>query len=587
MYRLSGFAKSALLLFTTLSSLSIFSMEPWVYNQDLRFRYNDESMTDQDGTSSSALNYRFTLGLPVISYRLGSVAISGTIDYDTLKIANEKASDFGLKGYGFTINLFPYRQFHLGFNYFHSDSPKLFNDTTYSTNRYGINYSVVRPGFPRIFARVERRENSLEGEKETWDQLEIQGTQKTKEWQYNFQVNRDVYNLQSTSQSWYSNYCSFDSERKLAHDWEFFGFASGLVLPGSWMASATSNLFGKWGKLYLGSGLTLGFGSSSGGGTSESLGVNQSVTIPLEHCSYYSSVSMSYDSTSSAKTARDSNSSGNVSYSFLAGGARQLGKSVNIYGDVLYNHLPATISGGDSIGYHVGISEGGFIPQIIQRTIFAISESSFNRRLKNEYPPNYLPPEIALDIIARKQAGMGSQLFSFDYYHMDGSGTQRRDYFRSDGMLRIGQHFQTQIRGEYTDETDEYGAKRSVDYLYLQTKLLLGRTSFFLSFGSSDGNSQPVGTEKQKQSSTSYSCGFNTIVWKMPFSAIYRILRTGDSQEYRSLYVYQAFRLRKISIRNGLEYGWLPDQRKFFRYTFEIGRSFDSMLLFGNRMRYR
>ena len=558
-----------------------YGIEPIIYNQDLRFKYDLEGTTGMDDVETQTFNYRFSLALPAISYRLGSLIFNGSVDYDSLKIGDRKADDFGLKGYGLTLNLFPLRKFHLGLIYSHYESPELFNESSSKSKRYGINYSLSLPGKPKVFLRLDRRENSYQNETDYWDQYELKGNQLTKDYRYNFQFNRDSYTLRGSPYNWWSNTFSFDYERKVFKDWNLYTFSNCVYLENSQALNLNSNLYKTLNNKSFMTSISVGYGQSDNGPTVSNFSLGETATISLKNITFYSSLSLTYNSESGGNGQGENGN--NTGYSAMGGVMKNLGRIFIVYGDVSLNHQAIT-GEGDTKSYHIGFSEGGVLPQFLQRTIFNLTEFSLQRRLKNEYPPNYIPPEISLEILTSRQQSIGGQTFAIDYYHTDGDGLSKMDYLRGDGNLHLNRHFDLYLRGEYTDETNFEGLKRKTNYVYVQNRFKIGRSSINLSYANTDGKFTNIQNYENETKSTSYSISFYSRIWKIPFGIMFRHYKT-DNDKYKSFYIFQNFSFRNIVLRTTFEKSYLPNDIDTYRFTFELGRSFDSLLFFGDKLR--
>ena len=73
---------------------------------------------------------------------------------------------------------------------------------------------------------------------------------------------------------------------------------------------------------------------------------------------------------------------------------------------------------------NLGIARGGDVPELIRHSLFFLSDWSFNRRVREEYPPDFVPSELAQELFQRRMRQMGSFGFTADLWRISDNAGQ-------------------------------------------------------------------------------------------------------------------------------------------------------------------
>ncbi|HEX9082253.1 MAG TPA: hypothetical protein VF768_08235, partial [Holophagaceae bacterium] len=112
-----------LLLLSWASVLAPLRAQEGIYfGQRLLLHYN-QWQGNQGSAEDTRGTYDFNLGLPVLTYRLGALALTGDVNYEHAHAEGQSRTTLGLDRYGARVTLFPYRPFHLSLDFNRTQSP--------------------------------------------------------------------------------------------------------------------------------------------------------------------------------------------------------------------------------------------------------------------------------------------------------------------------------------------------------------------------------------------------------------------------------------------------------------------------------
>jgi hypothetical protein len=576
--------------------LTLGAQETVTLDQSLGFSYkgSQASLGAQSASDTTTqAYYQFELGMPILAYRLGAMSIGGGVGY--LKQSNEYASDsaLGLNTFGVSGSLFPYQPYHLSFDFSQTKALDLFDGGSNSGQTFGL--GLTYRGYRIQNLQVAYRHGRVNGigGGGNYSSLSVSDNERRGATDIHFAADRQeaTFGLGST---WRSTTMTINAQTKLKGPWSLTNSLSTIVYQGATFLQAGASLMGAFGPWATMSALDTSFNKSESQ-TLRSAGLSQSIARSWGRFSAFSQVGISGGSSS-----QDSASSATMG-NLILGGSYKLTSEWTLMGDVSGGWSGAKAGAGSSANapgatrsLHVGMSWGGGMPELLRQAMFYWSNLRFQRRLEEDYPPDYLPPEMAKVQMRRRLEQHGSMQFSTDLYRVQNGGPGHQDWFRVQGGLSFPNGLMVQTIGDLRKDNRFSNPELSLQntHLTLHGAYGLGKTSLTFGMGYSKSSVtegtplQPSVNLPQAGSNTArttlyYSLGANSFVAGIPVGVT--LLRNNDAMGLgtTSLLTYFSNSFGKTSFNVNLQRGWRTDGLRTSQVTVNIGRWFDTIPLWG------
>lgn len=573
------------------TTLATRASEPLFLQQALEFRYDRWQQSQADTVTDINAQYNFALEVPALSYRLGNIAFSGTVEYDRLSIGSRSDASIGLTRYGFRAFLFPYRRFHLAVDYQHSVSQSHFGASQLKADTYGLQYILNSPRLPRLDFIFRYQETTQDRMRETWTLWSLTGDQRRGRVYYKFNMTRQEMGLSGGAGEWAVNSAYFDTDISLREGWWLRGGIDYVGLGDSDSFGAYANLNGTFRGWTSSTQLSLDEGRyaeiRSGGYT-----FSQSVTKAWNRFILTGSGGVS---SLRGDFLGDSKEGERTSGALQVGGTFLMGKGWSILGELGLawddQRSPGALTG-NIMTYHLGVGQGGSeLPSFIRRPLFFVSDLSFQSRVRSEYPPGYVPSELADLMAQRRLRQMGSLQFSADYYRSEREGGGERDWARVTGTLRGNSHFYLFLMGDWVRDHAFYLPGHSQETLSASLNLTyaIGRTTLLGAAGYNEqddlGQARLPANPWAGRRTSYYSLGFTTRFRRNILGFLATRYDNGDGLPLTTYSVYDTLAFRKISFRVVADWSRRSDGYSVSRISVDILRLFDTVVFAGNGWR--
>lgn len=572
--------------------LALAAQEVVTLDQSLAFSYNGSRASLGDIASTSALtraDYRFDVGMPILAYRLGAINVGGTLGY--VKQSNDDASDstVGLNTVGFQGMLFPYQPYHLTFDYGRSTSPNLFGDGTQVGQSYGL--GLVYRGYRIQDLRIAYRHGSTSGavgsgEYTAWS---LSDTERRGNTDIRISADRQEASY-GHSLPWRSTSIAANARTYLSRDWSLNTSTFASMYQTSSAIQAGSNLVGNLGDWTSMSALDARY-SDFQSQAQRAMSLSQSLAHTWGRFSAFTQLGFSSGTSSGASGGSSTMANATLGTSF------RLSENWVLMSDVSSAWSGLTSTSGSSnvtvgnnrtTSLHVGLSWGGSLPELLTHAMFYWSDLRFQRRVEEDYPPDYIPPELAQTLVKRRTDREGQLQFSSDLYHVENSAHGHQDWFRMQGGLSFSSGLMVQTIGDWRkdDAFTDPAFQSESRMMTMFGAYGMGRTALRFGMGYSKNTTTLNGSQVQNQwlpqgASTYYSLGVDSFVAGMPCGAM--LMRNNDPMGLgtTTLMTHLSTGFRKVRFSINVQRGWRSDGLRTSQITINLLRWFDTMALWG------
>ncbi|WP_243322174.1 hypothetical protein [Geothrix sp. SG200] len=537
---------------------------PLVLNQRFRLRYDQWQVSQLGSSSATQATYEVEAGLPVFTYRLGALALNGAVEYNRLAYGSESDTITGIQSYGARISLFPYRPIKLFVDYQRTQSPDLFGSGSMKGEAWGAGLQ----GSSRILGSTalsyRKGDTHLEGGdapnayREGWSEWKLENHHRSRTTQVDFQAIRQEY-VPLDLKAWRFITATLDTDTFLANDWKLRTRSqfqdSGLNQWSNVNASFYGPIRGAWHSLTE---------VSAGANISDTTRTNSafaSETLVYEREQWHTHTTGSY-----SKADTPSEGWSNRIGSFLTGASYRLTPEWRVHGDVGLSSLrqdsPLLATSKNLTSLNLGFARGGSVPELIRNSLFFLSDWSYDRRVRDEYPPDYIPSELAQEMLQRRMRQSGTFDFTADLWRMSDSSTNGvLDWARVTGQVQTRGNLTLFLMGDVRHDRGlaQPGLDlRSTDVL-ARGSYRLGATTLTASLGANTshrdpaltptGNAVAPGFEGTGTQSRYYSVGVTSRLWKIPIGALALRSQASGSPAMTTLSAWTDLIFRQISLR--------------------------------------
>ncbi|WP_243383800.1 hypothetical protein [Geothrix alkalitolerans] len=559
---------------------------PLILNQRFQLHYNQWQSSQAPTMATTQAVYEVDAGIPVFTYRLGALALNGAVEYNRLAYGGSSDSDSGLSRYGARLSLFPYRPFRLYLDYQHSQSPDLFDSGRVKGDTWGAGATYHSRILQDVRLSYRHGESKLGDEREDWSQWKLEANQQMGGTQVTFQSLRQDYETRIPGQGWRYFQANLDTESHSAADWTLRTRSQFQdSISSSWFdigATFYGPISGDWHSLTNASA-----GASTTGDTrTDHTFASESLVYAVGRWNAYGTGALSRSLTDAAgqDTRMDSGT---------LGGTYTLTRDWRIHGDLgvssFEQGMPGLVLRRTTTTMNLGIARGGDVPELIRHTLFFLSDWTFTRRTREEYPPDYVPSELAQELFQRRMRQTGNFGFTADVWRISDNASQGRvDWARVTGQVQTRGRLTLYVAGDYKDDRGLSlpGVDARNTDLMMNGSYQLALTSITASAGYSSnsqrltpGAAAPMATwaGAQDESSRHYSLGVTTRLGKVPVGALVQRFDAALTPAATTLYTWADLSFRQVSLRVRYETTRMDNGIRSSRITVDLLRWFDTI----------
>jgi hypothetical protein len=556
-------------------------------NQRFQLHFNQWQMNQGPTTASTQAVYEVEAGMPVMTYRLGALVLNGAVEYNRLSYGSAADSQTSLSRYGLRVNLFPYRPFRLYLDYQRSQTPDLFDSGKVVGRVWGAGASYGGRFLNDVRVSYRHGSSELAEMKDEWSLWRLEANQRIGTTQMIFQATRQEYETLGSTFGWRMFMANLDTETNLGGNWLWRTRSQAQDNQQSRWYDMGTTLYGPIaGSLH--SLTTLSGGASLTGDyrTGNSFG-SESLVLVSSRWNAHVSGAFSQSATPSA-------GSGARVGSAALGTSYDMSQDWRVHGDVGASKVRQTLDYQDSARttttVNLGVARGGDVPELIRHTLFFLSDWSYDRRVREEYPPDFLPTELAQEMMRRRMRQTGSFGFTADLWRMkDNVSNGRVDWARVTGQAQTRGNFTLYLAGDYKKDLEMTlpGIQTTNTDLLANSNYRLGETTLSSSLGYSDSHRRitPAGETYGYAwmgtplggASRHFSLGLSTRVGKVPCGFIALRYAPAEAPSTTSLSTWADLTFRQVSVRFRYETSRMDNGFRSNRITVDLLRWFDTV----------
>ncbi len=579
-----------------LTPLLLDAQEPVLFAQNFELRFQQWQVS-QASSSTTQATYDFTFGLPVFTYRLGAMALTGALVYDKATVHDETFqtrpvdvadSKFGLNSAGVRFNLFPFQPFKVRLDYLRTKTPGLLGAEPIRGDILGVGVAYRGRYLKDVDLSFRKSTLRQDQAKESWSTLNFNGNQRFGATEVTVLAQRQDFEATAYIPAWRNTHAVMRTETVLSPTWRLRTTESVENFMGSrWMdGDATLQGFsGDWTSLS-----SIGFrGTRAGDYHSNSASGGQSLSLKRGRWLFTGTAAFSRLDDSLGRDAQNG--------SLVAGVNATLGAGWSMVSSVAATSMKGSLlpstgpTGATSVQF--GIVRGGDLPDLVRHSLFLVSDWTFDRYRNDAYPPGYLPAELADQLVQRRLRQRGRLGFSMDVGRTSergGNGTQ--DWARVSGDLTAGSNFRMMVLGDLRrDDGFSMPGVRTTNRAFTgNANYSLSRLSLTATLGltrneqeggaSLDPQSTPGAHQGNGQGSTRFeAAGLNLRLWKMPVGVLFTRLDPGIGPRSQAVSTHVDLDYRLISFRVTFDEGRQSDGLRTRRVMVTLRRFFDTVAL--------
>ncbi len=567
------------------------AQEAVLLDQVFQLHYNRWQFNQEAASASTSATYGFQAQMPLVEDRLGTLGLAGAVDY--AHGSGDQPSTLGLNNYGVRATLFPYRPFHLSLDYSHSQSPELAGGERAHTDVYGA--ALVYRGQTVQDLQVTFREGrSSQGPAtNVWSQETATATQQFATTRATVSATHQAFSGSGGFASFQNNYLYGTTDTRFSPTWSLNTNLAASAQAGSSSVGLAGGLSGSFGRYTSISTLVVDEHTQSGSRVTSAL-TAQSLVFTTERRSIFGSLALSTQS-----AAGDAQGSSQASASL--GLAYSLTPNWRVLADVAESRASQTLStgttgesaSGSRRSWHVGVADGGTVPDLVKHALFFYSEQNFLRRIQEDYAPGYVPSELAQEIQRRRRYQEGAFNFTADLSHTQADGGGKLDWLRATGALKLAEGLRVFTMGDLRRDNGlaQVGQRLEEKNLSLNVSEVFRGSSLAGSMGyahseqgalPSAGNGSSSGTPgPTKSASRFYGLTLNSGLLGVPYGVYWSRFITSQGPASTVVSASTDLEVGNLGIRLGFQMVRRDDGNHFNQITLDLLRVFDTIALYG------
>lgn len=559
---------------------------PLLLNQRFQLHFNQWQATQIPTTSTLQAVYEVDAGIPVFTYRLGALGLSGAVEYNKLAYGSESDSQTSLSRYGARLSLFPYRPFRLYFDFQHSQTPDLLGSGSVKGDVWGAGATYRSRLIQDLRLSYRHGSSRLEEQREDWSLWKLEANQQVGDTRARLESLRQEYVSPTGGANWRLFVASLDTDTHIGSEW--------MLRTRSQIQDTQSTRWFDLGGTFYGpvSGSLHSLTILSAGATMAG-GVRTATTFGSESL-VYSTGRWNLHTSGAVNQADTEALDQRTRVGTLASGATyRLTQDWRLHGDLGVSTVQQSLSALDSTRttttVNVGIARGGDVPELLRHTLFFFSDWGFDRRVREEYPPDYVPSELATEMIQRRMRQTGNFGFTADVWRMsDNVGQGHIDWARVTGQMHTRGDLALYVSGDYRNDDGMTLAGMSVrnSNLLANGSYRMGPSTLTASLGYSDTQNRiipgftvppTVLLSATDAASRYYALGLNSTVAKVPFGFLALRYDSTMASSTTTFSTWADLNFRQLSVRLRYETSRMDTGFRSHRITVDLLRWFDTI----------
>jgi hypothetical protein len=559
---------------------------PLLLNQRFQLHYNQWQSNLSSTISTGQAVYEVEASVPVFTYRLGALALNGAVEYNRLSIGSESSSDAGLSRYGARLSLFPYRPFRVYLDYQHSQTPDLFDSGRVKGDTWGAGFTYHSRFLQDVRLSYRHGDSRLGDQREDWGLWKLEANQRMGNTTLRLQSTRQEYNSPATGQNWRLLVANLDSETHFEDKWLLrFRTQAQDTANAQWF-DVSATLYGPIGGAWH----TLTTATS---GTTRAGDLRMGNTFASESVVYQGGRWQAYATGAFSRSEAKPVGQESQLTSASLGGTYSLSADWRLHGDVGNSTMHQTFGtqGLDrrTSTVNIGLARGGDVPELIRHSLFFLSDFSFSRRVREEYPPDFVPSELAQEQFRRRMRQTGSFGFTADVWRIADQTTQGKvDWARVTGQVQTRGALTLYLAGDFKNDLGfaQPGLNTRNSDLMVNGSYRLGVTSLMASLGYSDSHQRLMPTATYGYpwmpgvadgASRHYSAGVTSRLGKVPLGAMLMRFDNSQAPGATTLSTWADLSFRQVSLRVRYEASRMDNGFRSSRIVLDLLRWFDTI----------
>lgn len=562
-----------------------------VLNQRFQLQFDQWRQNYAADTSITRATYDLETALPVFAYRLGTLVLDSSLEYNRYDYGDLSVSSLGVNRYGCRVGLFPYRPFRIFLDFQHNSSPDYLGAGKVMGNTYGAGFRYAGRLVQDVQLSYRRGENRMRGESDVWSLLKLDANQRIGQTMIQFRSSQQTYHATDLQDGWKLTLATLDTETPLSGEWDFRTRAQGTGTRGHEWFDAGASL----------SGITDGLTSL----TTLSLSQNTAEGIQTRSLFASQSVTTSEDPWTSYLTAAFNRSltpamgQGAVGATVAAGQVYRFDPEWRVHTGVALASDDQTFANGEqktnTVSLNLGVSRGGDIPKLLQHTLFFLSDQNFERKIREDYPPDYMPNELANVLLKRRIRQSGDFGFTADLWHVSSRGGDGKlDWAQVTGHVQTLGNLQMFLVGDWrhNDQLDIPGVLTEESSASFNGSIEIVRGSQILGSAGLSGSRQRVDPALLPSTGQAtfgdarshwafFTIGGSTRLYRMPVGVLTTRFVPSTGPGMTTFTAHADLHFREVSMRLVFETLRQDNGLKSSRISFNLLRIFDTVAFGG------
>lgn len=564
-----------------------------VLNQRLQFQFDRWQQSYAADATQTLATYDLETATPVFAYRLGTLVLNSSLEYNRYAYGDMSVSSLGVNRYGFRMGLFPYRPFRVFLDYQHNTSPDYLGGGRVMGNTYGAGFRYAGRRVQDVQVSYRRGENRLKGDTDAWSLLKLDANQRIGQTMVQFRSSRQTYHATDFQDGWKLTIATLDTDTSLSGNWTFRTRTQGSTTAGHQWFDTGASLSGVLDSLTSLTTLSLSQNLAPGLRT-RSVFASQSVTSAEGPWTSYLTAAFNRSLTSGQ-------GQGAVGATVALGQIYRLTPEWRIHGSVGLTSNDQTFANVEqktnTVSLNLGTSRGGDIPKLLQHTLFFLSDQNFERRIREDYPPDYMPNELAGVLLRRRMRQSGEFGFTTDLWHVSSRGGEGKlDWAQITGHVQTLGNLQLFLVGDWRhdDQLNLPGLLTEESSATFNGSLAVGNASQVLGSAGFSGSRQRVDpamippaaggaavSGEARSHWAFFSVGGSSRIFRMPAGVLVTRFIPSTGAGMTTLTAHADLRFREISMRLVYESLRQDNGLKSSRISFNLLRIFDTVAFGG------
>lgn len=566
---------------------------PLILNQRFQLHFNQWQISQgaaSTSTSATQAVYEVDAAVPIFTYRLGALALNGALEYNRLAYGSQAEAETGLNRYGMRLSLFPYRPLKLWVDYQHTQSPDLLGSGSLKGETWGAGATYHSRLLQDVRLSYRRGESNLEAAYDNWSQWKLESHHRGPTTMVDFDAFRQDYRTLAGQEGWHLDSATLETQSNYHNHWVLRTRSQIQDMGADSWFNLDATFYGPIGGAWHSLSTVSAGASTSADAAGGSLRTTNS--FASESLVYGEGRWHSYATGAMSRSLTDAAGQDTRADSGTLGGTYTLAQDWRVHGDVgvssLQQGLPGLSLGRTTTTMNLGLARGGDVPELIRQSLFFLSDWAFNLRAREDYPPDYVPSELAQELFRRRMRQSGSFGFTADLWRIsDTAGTGQVDWARVTGQVQTHGHLTLYMAGDYKHDSGlaTPGLDTRSSDLLVNGSYRLGVTSITASLGYSSASQRathaladagPAGTS-QNGLSRSSSLGATSRLGKVPVGIMLQRYDSALSPGATTLYTWGDLTFRHVSLRLRYEDTRMDNGYRSNRITVDLLRWFDTI----------